>query len=119
LRRSPGYWKDIGTPREYLEANMDALEGRAGIGLLGREVSPGIWREAGAQAEGAQIEAPVALGAECRLEDGSRVRRCVIGVNAEIGAATRLDRCVVWSGVEVGDLPARWAILTRDCVVWA
>ena len=114
-----GYWKDIGTPREYLEANMDALEGRAGLEPLGREVSPGIWREAGARTEGAQLDPPAALGADCRLEQGSRVRRCVIGAGAKIGEAARLDRCVVWPGVEVSEVRARDAIITPDCIVWA
>lgn len=114
-----GYWKDIGTPREYLEANLDALEGKAGVEPLGREVSPGIWREAGARTEGAQLEAPLALGAECRLEQGSRLKRCVIGGGVTVGSTARLDRCVVWPGVEVGEIRARDAIITPDCIVWA
>jgi len=113
-----GYWKDIGGPREFLDANLDALDGKAGICAPGEELSPGVWREGETQANGATIEAPVALGEGCQLESGCRVRRAVIGPGARIPSGARLDGCVVGEGVEVPPIAARDAIFTPGRVVW-
>jgi len=116
--RAAGYWKDIGGPREYLEANLDALAGKAGLAAPGEEVSPRAWREGKAHIESAQIAAPVALGEGCRLAAGCSVRRSVIGARARIPAGARLDRCVVWEGVKVPAIEARGAVFAPGCVVW-
>jgi NDP-sugar pyrophosphorylase family protein len=112
-----GYWQDIGNPREYLEANLDALAGKAGIAPPGAEASPGVWIEDGAVIEAA-VEPPVLLGAGCRLESGAEVAGCVIGPNARVPAGARLRECVAWSGVEVPPIAARSATFGHGAVVW-
>ena len=112
-----GYWKDIGNPREYLEANMDALDGRMGIAAAGSQTLVHVWTEHGVAAEGI-IEAPAAIGGECRLEKGSRVARSVIGPRVIVGAGAGLDGCVVWPGVAVPSISARSAVIAPGCVVW-
>lgn len=113
-----GYWKDIGNPREYLEVNLDALEGKVGISPAGEEIAPGVWREGEVEAEGAAIQPPAALGAGCHLEPGCRVRGSVIGPGARIAQGARLDGCIVWEGVEVPGISARRAAFGPGCVVW-
>ena len=113
-----GYWKDIGGPRELLAANLDALDGRAGIRVPGQELSPGIWAEGESVTEGAAIEPRTALGEGCQLESGCRVCRAVIGPGARIPSGARLDGCVVGEGVEVPPIAARDAIFTPGRVVW-
>ncbi len=116
--RARGYWKDIGSPREYLEANLDALGGKAGIGAAGRQIAPAVWREGKARLKGAIIEVPALLGDGCRLAAGCEVRASVIGAQARIPAGARLDGCVVWAGVEVMPVQARHAVFAPGCVVW-
>jgi mannose-1-phosphate guanylyltransferase/mannose-1-phosphate guanylyltransferase/phosphomannomutase len=116
--QAAGYWKDIGSPREYLEANLDALAGKAGLTVPGEETSPRVWREGKAHTHGAAIAAPVVLGEGCRLAAGCSVRRSVIGAGARIPAGARLDRCVVWEGVQVPAIAARGAVFAPGCVVW-
>ncbi|HUT74138.1 MAG TPA: NDP-sugar synthase [Armatimonadota bacterium] len=116
--QADGYWKDVGSPREYLEANLEALAGKAGLHLPGAEVSPGIRCEGKVRVEGAAIAAPAVLGSGCRLAAGCAVRGSVIGPRARIPAGARLERCVVWGGVEVGDIEARDAVFGPGCVVW-
>jgi len=114
-----GYWKDIGNPRELLDANMDALAGKAGLAPPGVELSPGIWAEGEVETDGAQIQPPLALGAGCRLDEGSRVQNSAIGPGAHIPAGASLDGCVVWEGVEAPSISASAAIFAPGCVVWA
>jgi mannose-1-phosphate guanylyltransferase len=82
-------WRDLGTPRDYLGAHLDALAGTL------RWPS---WK--GPIAESAVIDAGAKLGA------------VVIGDGARIGACS-LDRCVVWKGSEVRE-DAHDAIVAGD-----
>jgi len=113
-----GYWKDIGNPREYLEANVDALAGKAGLAPPGVEVSPGTWSEGKAETDGAELGPPLALGAGCRLDEGCRAGKSVIGARAHIPKGADLDGCVVWEDAEVPSMIARSAIFAPGCVVW-
>lgn len=114
-----GYWKDIGNPQEYLEANVDSLDGRAGITAEGEEIAPGVWRDGAAEIVSGAVEGPAVLGAGCRVESAGHVRRPVIGAGARIPGRARLDECVVWDGVDVPEMAARRAIFAPGCVVWA
>jgi NDP-sugar pyrophosphorylase family protein len=64
-------WLDLGTPADYLAANL---------ALLGDQVLLG---------PGAQIEA------------GARLARSVVGEGARVGAGARIERCVIWPGARV------------------
>jgi NDP-sugar pyrophosphorylase family protein len=117
--RAAGYWKDIGNPREYLDANIDALEGKAGIAPAGVEISPGVWADDSLELEGAHLEPPAALGAGCRLESGCRVGTCVIGPRARVAAGAKLKGCVVWEETETPAVSARAATFAPGRVVLA
>jgi NDP-sugar pyrophosphorylase family protein len=67
-------WEPVGTPAEYLAANLDPIE-------LSYQAAI-----AGAQRAGARIEGDV-----------------VIGAGAALGAGVRLQRAVVWDGEHVPD----------------
>jgi len=67
-------WEPVGTPAEYLAANLDPIELSYQSAI------------AGAQRAGARIEGDV-----------------VIGTGAELGAGVRLQRAVVWDGEHVPD----------------
>ena len=114
-----GYWKDIGNPREYLDANIDALEGKAGISPPGAEISPGTWAEGECTIAAAEIEPPVALGAGCRLAPGCRIGKCVIGPRARVPAGAAFEACVVWAETETPAVSARAATFAPGCVVLA
>lgn len=116
--QTAGYWKDIGGPQEYLEANLDGMAGKGGICAPGEEISPGIWYEGKARMQGAVIEAPAVVGKGCHLEKGCYIRESVIGARARISGGAQLDRCVVWAGAEVPDVEAHRAVFAFDCVVW-
>jgi NDP-sugar pyrophosphorylase family protein len=85
-------WRDLGTPREYLAANLDLARGALRW--------PG--------------HAPAAIHPSARVE--GEVVDCVVGERAEIARGVRLERCVVWPGTPVR-ADARDAILIPGSIV--
>jgi NDP-sugar pyrophosphorylase family protein len=101
--RLDGYWRDIGSIRDYLEAQTDALEGRLDGAIEGNEVSPGVWMGKGCLVErGAKLVPPVLLGGNCRVGAKARVGEgTVLGAGAEVGAGAGVWKSVVWDGARV------------------
>ncbi len=80
---------DIGTPREYLRANLRWLVARG----------EAAWR-----------------GGGVRVAKGVTLDRAVLGDGARVVGAGRVESCVVWPGAEVV-APMANAIVTRDGIV--
>lgn len=85
-RRHTGLWVDIGTPADYLRANLDVLSGRVAPPLdpwtRGARGPGGSWVGPGAQVEGDIAES-------------------IVGAGAVVPPDASLRRCVVWDGVTV------------------
>jgi len=77
-----GYWTDIGNPGDYLQANLDFLDGRIHIDGCGERAGDN-W-----------------LGASA-ITEGSRLSRCVVGEGAVLPSGCALTECVVWPGVRI------------------
>jgi mannose-1-phosphate guanylyltransferase len=81
-RSFTGYWRDIGTPASYLDANVERLPD-------GGAIDPTAIVSAGASVTGSVV------GAGCRVEDGARVHRSVLLPGAVVAAGRRVDNQVV------------------------
>ncbi|HOX43970.1 MAG TPA: NDP-sugar synthase [Myxococcota bacterium] len=90
-----GPWFDLGTPRAYLEANLELLSGRLRLGQLDA-LAEAVARGATLSPPGVLVEAGAELGAGVRL--GPLV---AVGRGARVGAGAALSRAVVWPGAEV------------------
>jgi NDP-sugar pyrophosphorylase family protein len=81
-----GQWVDIGTPADYLRANLAVLDGTLStpvdIWARGERAADGSWIGPGAQIEG-------------------DVAGSVVGHDAVVPNGTSLRECVVWDGVTV------------------
>ncbi len=84
-------WYDIGSPRSYLEANLEWLA-----------------RSGDSQASH--------LGPDARVGPGVELDRCVVGAGARVQGDGRLSRCVVWPGA-VATAPQQDSIFATHCVV--
>jgi mannose-1-phosphate guanylyltransferase len=99
------YWIDTGTPAEYVQAQVDLLDGTRGCAL------PGVHRTADVDPR-ADVELS-AVGAGVVVGPGARVSRSVLLPGASIAAGAVVEGSVVGEGAEV----ARGAHLTEHCVV--
>lgn len=81
-----GAWVDIGEPAAYLDANLDALDGRLRLPIdpwtRGARGPGGSWVGENAQVQGI-------------------VNRSIIGAGAVIPPDAELQDCVVWDGLQV------------------
>jgi NDP-sugar pyrophosphorylase family protein len=80
------YWLDVGTPSKYLQANLDALDGR----LVVEEIS--------LRAEGSVLRGDATLVAE-----GAEVTRSCLGDAVKVGANAKVTASVLLPGVEIGE----------------
>jgi NDP-sugar pyrophosphorylase family protein len=111
------YWRDIGSPHAYREAQTDLLLGRARMPLVPPgEPRDGSWVDASASvAANAVVLPPAVIGPGVRVMAGARVGPLtVVGEDTRIGPGARVEGAVVWERVDVGA-----AAMLRNCVVGA
>jgi mannose-1-phosphate guanylyltransferase len=95
---SGAYWRDLGTPENYLGAHADLLDGKvSGVSY------PAPWVAADATVEaGAEVGRRVAVGARARIGEGARVDDAVLHPGCSIGAGARVAGSIVGPGATVG-----------------
>jgi mannose-1-phosphate guanylyltransferase len=125
------YWRDMGTPEDFVRGSADlvrglapspALGGRRGESLVhdGASVSPGVVMVGGTVVgRGAEIGPGVRLDGAvifdgARIEAGSVVERSIIGAGARIGPRALIRDGIIGDGANIG---ARCELL-RGTRVW-
>ena len=101
--RIDAYWNDVGSLDEYLQGNVDALEGAVALEIEGEEVSAGVRVAEGAFLDPeAELVAPILIGAGARVEAGARLDGpLVVGRGCRVGEGARVKRSVLLGGAEV------------------
>ncbi|MFN2561340.1 MAG: sugar phosphate nucleotidyltransferase [Jatrophihabitans sp.] len=113
-----GYWRDFGTPADFVEGSADLVRGIAPspavvapgerLVLPGASVDPTAFISGGSTigqnasvGAGATVDGAVVFDA-ARIEDGAVVRRSVVGAGAVIGAGTVVEDAVIGDGATLG-----------------
>ena len=109
------YWLDTGTPRQYLAANLDVLEGRRanaqvvdGLAAASADIHPEAHVRTSVIGEGCEIGPGVVvqrsvLGPRCRLAAGVTVIDSLLGADAVVGPEAVLrEYTVVGHGEHIG-----------------
>ena len=95
-----GYWMDIGTPKRYLQASWDILEGAVKTEV--EPTSPGLLVAAGATiAADAQVGPRAVISAGCRVEAGAGVSESVLLDGCTVGEGARIQGSVLAPGARV------------------
>lgn len=110
-----GYWQDIGTLEQYLQANLDALDGRVRLEIPGIRLQGGIWvAEDVDLADLETVKGPAFVGPNCKvapdahvgpyavLARGVRVRERARVVHSVVDRATYVGRSASIEGAIVG-----------------
>jgi mannose-1-phosphate guanylyltransferase len=90
------YWLDAGRPDQYLQANLDLLDGRR------RRVAPLEPVAAGATVASSAAIARAVIGARSRIGPDARVTDSVLLDGVDVGAGAVVERSVLGAGVHVG-----------------
>jgi NDP-sugar pyrophosphorylase family protein len=110
-----GYWRDIGSPAAYREAQLDLLRGRVATTLSPAGARrDGCWVGADARLpRGVTLEPPTVIGAGVRAQAGAHLGPlAVIGDHSRIAAGARVEGAILWERVRVGV-----GTTLRDCIV--
>lgn len=101
------YWKDIGTPAKYHQANLDILEGRMFMLPVGETARRNARLRVGRACRinpSAELYAPAVLGDRCVVEEKARVGESVVlGDRVRVGRHAVIERSVIWDQVEIGE----------------
>jgi mannose-1-phosphate guanylyltransferase len=71
------YWIDTGTPSEYIQAQLDLIDGLRGAPVAG-------------------------IHATARVDEDAMIKRAVIGAGVTVAAGARIEGAVVLDGAEIG-----------------
>ena len=103
---SETYWRDIGNPAAYREAQIDLLHERVKTPLRPPgERRDGSWVAAGTIiAPGARVIAPSLIGAAVTLGEHCQIGpRAVLGDGCTIAPRARIEGSILWERVRVGE----------------
>ncbi len=95
------YWNDVGSLPEYLQGNLDALEGAVSVKGAGTLLEPAGDEEA-VETGDPGVSGPVLVGEGCELDPSARLDGpLVIGDGSVVRARARVRQSVLLPGSEV------------------
>jgi mannose-1-phosphate guanylyltransferase/mannose-1-phosphate guanylyltransferase/phosphomannomutase len=101
VHRIDSYWNDVGSLPEYLQGNLDVLEGAVGVEGAGTLLEP-IGGDAAEEAGEPGIDGPVLVGEGCELDAGARLDGpLVIGDGAAVAAGASVKHSILLPGAQV------------------
>lgn len=111
------YWNDIGNLDELRQGNLDALHGEVEVEPGAPRVADGVWAASplgGAEVaapvlvgagvelgEGVHVEGPAIVGDGCRIGDGARIRDAILLEQTELPAGTILAGGIAARAAEI------------------
>ena len=106
------YWRDIGTPKSYLDAHHDFLNGQ----IKGFETEKTIDNQE--ISHKAIIDKTSVFGAECVVKPGARVVNSVIGAGVHIEEKAVVENSIIWSHTRVSaGAHIENAVIGRSCYI--
>jgi NDP-sugar pyrophosphorylase family protein len=114
------YWNDVGNIEQYRLSNFDALLGRVGLEVPGRETAPRVWIGQGTYiGPGVRLEPPILLGAGCLVDSGAElIGPLIVGDGCVVERGAVLEGVIQWDGAKAGrGSRLAGSILGRNVVV--
>lgn len=120
--RADGYWCDVGNHDQYLQAQVDILEGRTTFDIGGSQLAERVWVGPGVEiapsvelvgpvligpgsylGTGARLSGPAILGREVVVAGQASVKRSVLGDHSYVGRLSEVRGAVLGRGVRLGN----------------
>lgn len=106
------YWRDMGTPADFVRGSSDLVRGIAPSPLLDGRHGESLVDESSAIAGGALLLGGTVIGRGVEIGGGARVEESVVFDGVQLEAGATVERCVIAAGVRIG---ARAHLV--DCVI--
>ena len=102
------YWRDLGSPDNYLSAHMDFLSGKISGFDLSSSTSSDI-------ATHSDVRNSM-IGEDCTIKPNAEIINSVIGPGAYIEEKARIENSVIWSHTRVASFASiNGAVIARSC----
>ncbi|MBI0584506.1 MAG: NDP-sugar synthase [Methanomassiliicoccus sp.] len=113
-----GLWKDIGRPRDLLDANLRMAERKGRPMEVPGAVCTGNIVATEFRAEGCEVHGPAYIGEGAVVGAKASLSSCAVGDRTVIGAGTRIDDSFLMDGCAIGDgCVIRGSLLGRGCAI--
>ncbi|RLD17586.1 MAG: nucleotidyltransferase [Caldiserica bacterium] len=113
-----GYWKDVGNLRQYLESNLDFVNGKIRIKGKGKFVGNSFFGENVKIGKGVKIDNSV-IGDGVKIGDSAVIKDSVIYPSVEIERKVKITRAVLSYRVKVGELVEvkNGSVISDNCII--
>jgi mannose-1-phosphate guanylyltransferase len=96
------YWRDLGTPADFVAGSADLVLGRAPSGALPGPTGPALVLPGATIAADAVLTQGTTVGSGCVIGAGAIIEGSVVFDGAVIGAGARIRSSVIGQGARVG-----------------
>lgn len=96
------YWRDLGTPDDFVRGSSDLVRGIAPSPLLAHRHGEALVDESAAVAGGALLLGGTVIGRGSEIGAGARVDTSVVFDGVEVEAGATVERCVIAAGARIG-----------------
>jgi NDP-sugar pyrophosphorylase family protein len=105
------YWRDIGTPKSYLEAHHDFLSGQ----IKGFETEK---QNESDVATAALVDRNSIIGENCTIKPNAKIINSVIGAGVHIEEKAVIENSVIWAHTRISSAAhIKSAIIGRSCYI--
>jgi NDP-sugar pyrophosphorylase family protein len=106
------YWRDIGTPKSYLDAHHDFLDGK----IKGFEIEKTL--DNAEISHKASVDKNSIIGDGCIIKPGARITNSIIGAGVHIEEKASIENSVIWAHTRVSSAAnIENAIIGRSCYI--
>jgi mannose-1-phosphate guanylyltransferase len=96
------YWRDMGTPEDFVRGSADLVRGIAPSSALGGHRGESLVHDGASVAPGAVVIGGTVVGRGAEIGPGARLDGAVVFDGAVIGAGSVIERSIVGSGAHIG-----------------
>lgn len=117
---SDSYWMDIGSPKKYLQAHRDILNGDVSVTLEGYKKKENVLVHRGASISNtARLRGPSMIGANAEIGDGAYIsHHAVIGENVVIHEKAMVEDSVILRNSKIGKgVKLKNCIIGENCII--
>ena len=105
------YWRDIGTPENYLEAHQDFLSGKIKNFQTGQQNKSEI-------ATSAFVDKNSVIGENCVIKPNAKISNSTIGEGVHIEEKAEIENSVIWAHTRIdGGAKIKNAVVGRGCYI--